>query len=253
MASERTHRQIPVSSRILGAGVAFLGVLMLAAIARTVVAWSIVAPSSSELDALAWGVNLPSEDAFTAEERARRAARIEPDSWELQRYLALAIGTRSGVFLTPVAADKKDIEAGLAAARAALALAPARSQLWTLLASYEQVNGASVQQIEPILRQSYLTGPNEANVMRQRAGVVLHYWDEISPDLKDNALQDLDFLFSNYGSRPDFIRLYLSLDEKRRAILIDRTVNTAQQKYRFLHTLREMYQNLRKTQSGIVP
>jgi hypothetical protein len=79
---------------------------------------------------------------------------------------------------------------------AILSIEPLSSVNWLSLSGRQLVTDQPMEQVLDSLRLSTMTGPNEANVMPERAIFALSLWEVLSPDLKSHVAIDLGPMIS---------------------------------------------------------
>jgi len=122
-----------------------------------------------------------------------------PQSDALQQWYSVpGVGTlarEAGLPDRLQAADKQELARERDALVGYLAVKPASSVQWLMLAAARLLLGESKDRVIAAYSLSVVTGPNENDVMVERAKFGLYLWDELPPDLKQREINDLSLGF----------------------------------------------------------
>ncbi|MDE1173257.1 MAG: hypothetical protein PW790_06225 [Parvibaculaceae bacterium] len=190
---------------------------------RPMMAWGVIAPVNDGLDEARLAQADSDENLPDIVARLNQATDISSRSWMLQRYYSLAL-----VAQFRKTGETRDIVQAMDVVKKALAAAPARSQLWILLAMEQSMAGRPIDDVITSVRQSYLTGPHESYLSRQRAGLIFSNWHRMPADLRAQAVSDAVELSSiaQIEAVYDFAFLFESLAPEPRKLVADQALPT---------------------------
>lgn len=164
-------------------------------------------------------VTLPDGTLQQADRQLARAALWNGRDYQIPFARAAVLGARAA----QAAADERRplLQAARREAEAALAAAPARTDVWTRFLQTAYLSEGLSARTLAALRMAYLTGPREPQPMRTRLLISLKHWPSLSPELRERARRQIDDMWVA-GTHPELAFVHVRTTDLGRLIITSR-------------------------------